>query len=154
VLPSVHVLAAAAPVVDIDGTLIVQGVIFLLLVAILGRLLFRPWLETQARRADSIGGALKEADRMRAKADKLDSEYETRLAAAREDANLIRSTAYREEEARQAERVADTRAEAARELEATRERIARESESARAGMRARIDELAAQIAQRLLGRPT
>jgi F-type H+-transporting ATPase subunit b len=154
VLPSLHVLAAATPVVDIDGTLIVQGVIFLLLVAILSRLLFRPWLETQARRTESIDGALKEADRMRAEADDLDRKYETLLDAAREDANLIRSTAYREEEAKQAERVAGIRAEATRDLEAARERIARDAEAARSGLRARIDELASQIAQRLLGRPT
>ena len=47
-----------APVVDIDGTFFVQGALFLLLMAILWPLLFKPWLETQARRAEAIDGAL------------------------------------------------------------------------------------------------
>ena len=74
--------AAAAPVVDIDGTFFIQAGIFLLLMAILYPLLFKPWLATQQRREQAITGTTAAATDLRARADEEGRRYESRLAEA------------------------------------------------------------------------
>ena len=59
-------VASSAPVIDFDGTAYVQLGIFLVLMAVLHPLLFKPWLETRERRVTSIAGAVAEADRLQA----------------------------------------------------------------------------------------
>lgn len=142
----------AAPVVDIDGTLFVQGGIFIALVFILKPLLFTPWLEAQRRRVESIDGALAKAKALRSDADALASDYDTQLADARDRALELRSKSRREEEAVQAERLAEARAEAGETLDRERERLQREAEQAREALGGRIDELADQITSKILGR--
>jgi F-type H+-transporting ATPase subunit b len=144
----------AAPVVDIDGTLFVQGGIFLGLVLILKPLLFTPWLEAQRRRTESIDGALAKAKALRSDADALVGQYDQRLADARDRALELRSVARREEEANQAKALADRRAEASATLERDRERLRREAEQARDALATRVDDLATQIASKVLGRPS
>ena len=144
----------AAPVVDIDGTLFVQGGIFLALVVILKPLLFTPWLEAQRRRTESIDGALAKAKALRSDADALVADYDERLATARDRALEMRSVARRDEETTQAKVLADTRAEASASLERERERLLREADQARDALGTRVDDLATQIASKVLGRPS
>ncbi|MEM9460541.1 MAG: ATP synthase F0 subunit B [Myxococcota bacterium] len=145
-------LLASIPVVDIDGTMFVQLGIYLALVFILGPLLFKPWLEAQARRAEAIEGALTKSRTMRTEADELAHDYDQRLDVAREKAHGVRSTARKEEEASQAEVLAAARDEANKGLTAERERIAAETEQAREALGGRVDELATEITTKLLGR--
>ncbi len=145
-------LLLAAPVVDIDGTFFVQGGIYLAMVVILGPLLFKPWLEAQARRKEAIEGALAKSTSMRAEADELSQDYASRLEAAREKAHLVRADARRDEETAQAKTLDDARREASDGLTAERERIAAETSSAREALGGRVEELAADITSKLLGR--
>lgn len=140
----------AAPVVDIDGTLFVQGGIFLALVFILNPLLFKPWLETQARRAEAIEGAAKKAVTLREQADTMVGDYDTRIAKVREEALDVRGTARRQEDLAQAKTLAETRATAQAEADAARARIAQDTATARAQLATRVDELAIEIADKLL----
>jgi F-type H+-transporting ATPase subunit b len=142
----------AAPVVDIDGTLFVQLGIFLALVFILNPLLFKPWLETQARRAEAIEGAAKKAVALREQADTMVGDYQSRIAKVREEALDVRGTARREEDVAQAKTLADARAAAAAEADVTRARIAEETKTARAQLASRVDELAQTIADKLLAK--
>jgi len=142
----------AIPVVDIDGTFFVQGGIYIALVLILGPLLFKPWLEAQARRSAAVEGALHEAKDMRREADELSRDYDERIELAREKAHGVRSDARREEEETQATTLATARATANESLAAERERIATETERAREALGGRVDELAAEITTKLLGR--
>lgn len=145
-------LLASIPVVDIDGTMFVQLGIYLTLVFILGPLLFKPWLEAQARRSEAIEGALTKSRTMRTEADELAQDYDQRLDAAREKAHGVRSTARKQEEAAQADVLAAARDEANKGLSAERERIATETEQAREALGGRVDELATEITTKLLGR--
>ncbi|MBX7082934.1 MAG: hypothetical protein K1X88_27260 [Nannocystaceae bacterium] len=145
-------LLLAAPVVDIDGTLFVQLGIFLALVVILNGLLFKPWLATQARRAEAIEGAARKATDLEQQADGLVKDYDSRLAAAREQAADLRGAARREEEAAQAKTLAAARDEAAAQAAAMRTRLAEQAEAARGELSGKIDELAQTIATKLLGR--
>lgn len=145
-------LLASIPVVDIDGTMFVQLGIYLGLVIILGPLLFKPWLEAQARRVEAVDGALARGKDMRAEADQIAADYDQRLDVAREKAHGVRSDARREEDATQASTLATARGEANQGLTAERERIAAETELAREALAGRVDELATQITTKLLGR--
>jgi F-type H+-transporting ATPase subunit b len=141
-----------APVVDIDGTFFVQGALFLLLMAILWPLLFKPWLETQARRAEAIDGAVVKAKDLRRQADELVAEHDVKLAAARDRANDLRADVRRKEEAVQAQTLATARNESAAEADAARKRIGDQADAARTALAGRVDELAQDIVTRLLGR--
>lgn len=144
----------AAPVVDIDGTLFVQGGIFLALVFILNPLLFKPWLETQARRAEAIEGAASKAVVLREQANTMVADYDAKLAKVREQALDVRGTARREEDAAQTNTLADARIAAATEADAARARIAADTAAARTQLATRVDELAQTIADKLLGGST
>lgn len=145
-------LLLAIPVVDIDGTLYIQLGIYLALVVILGPLLFKPWLEVQARRAEAVEGALAKSTAMRTEADSLARDYDDRLEVAREKAHGVRSSARREEEATQATTLAAARDDANASLTRERERIATETAAAREALGSRVDELADTITHKLLGR--
>lgn len=151
-LTSAPALFAALPVVDIDATIFVQGGIFIALVLVLKPVLFTPWLEAQAKRVASIDGAFDNAKSLRAEADELSSDYDAKLATARDEALTMRSHMRREEEATQAKTLAAARTQASKELEDNRTRIAAETDKAREALGGKVDELATQITEKVLGR--
>lgn len=150
--PIVLIASAAAPVVDIDGTFFIQAGIFLLLMAILHPMLFKPWLATRERREQAIAGTAAAAADLRTRAEEKGREYDARLAEARARAAGLRSDAVKEVEADRQRQLAAARATAGEEMESLRTRLASEAESARTTLAARVDELAQDIATKLLGR--
>jgi F-type H+-transporting ATPase subunit b len=150
--PAIILASAAAPVVDIDGTIFIQAGIFLLLMAVLHPLLFRPWLATRERREASITGTVQAAGELRAEAERVGADYDARLADVRGRAAAIRSEAVKAGEAERARRLGDSRTAANDDLVALRDRLTRQTEAARATLTARIDELATDIAAKILGR--
>lgn len=150
--PVLLLASAAAPVVDIDGTIFIQAGIFLLLMAILHPLLFKPWLATRARREHAIEGTLLAATELRVEAERIGVDYESRLADARGRATAVRSEAVKAADTDRQRKLAETRNAANIELQGLRERLAFESNAARTTLAARVDELAADIATRILGR--
>jgi len=150
--PAIILASAAAPVVDIDGTIFIQAGIFLLLMAVLYPTLFKPWLATRERREGAITGTLQAADELRAEAERVGADYDSRIADVRGRAAAVRSEAVKAGEAERARRLADSRTAAGTDLQALRDRLATQSEAARATLSARIDELANDIAAKILGR--
>lgn len=146
------ILASAAPVVDIDGTIFIQAGIFLLLMALLYPMLFKPWLATRERRDGAITGTLQAAEELRAEAERVSTDYDARLAEVRGRATAVRSEAVKAGEAERARSLADSRTAAASDLQALRSRLATQTEAARATLSSRVDELARDIATKILGR--
>ncbi len=144
-------IVSASPVIDLDGTFFIQAGIYIGLILLLNPLLFKPWLAAQARRRESIEGALEKAKDLRVEADALSQKYDAQLAEARDRALAMRSRARREEEAAQAQQLAAAREEAAKQLDKAREDIAKKATEARAALVGRVDELAAQITDKVLG---
>src|SRR3954470_14015805 len=124
-------LAAGHPLIDIDATVIVQFVVFLVLFAVANRFLFQPYLRLRERRRAGIEGARAEAVRMTAQADAALADYEKRLAVARgsahEEARKIRAEASRIER-EETDRARDKATKALDEAQAT---VRRETEAAR-----------------------
>ena len=145
-------LASSAPVVDIDGTIFIQAGIFLLLMAILHPMLFKPWLAARERREHAITGTTEAAADLRVRAEELARSYDAGLADARAKAAALRSDAAKTGEGERQRQLASARATAGTELEELRQRLAREAEAARETLGTRVDEIARDIATKLLGR--
>lgn len=142
----------AAPVVDLDGTFFIQAGIFLGLMFVLQQLLFKPWLEVQARRHEKIDGAFAQAATLEKKAAAYEAEYAEDLRKARASALQTRSAERNEREAEGEALLAVARKESAESLAAEKARIQAEAEKARTALEARIDELANEVTQKVLGR--
>ena len=145
-------LLLAAPVVDIDGTFFIQAAIFLGLMFVLQQLLFKPWLEVQARRSEKIDGAFSQAEALERKASAYEAEYAEDLRNARAAALKTRSDERHSREAEGEALMSAARKESSAELAAEKARIQSEAQNARATLDARIDELANDITQKVLGR--
>jgi F-type H+-transporting ATPase subunit b len=141
------------PVVDIDNTVFLQGLLFLFLLVVLNFVLFQPWLEIKDRRAKRIGGALEDAAELRERATATEADYAARLAKARDEAMTIRSERRREADEKEAAIVGDARREAAASLDARKQALTREVERARGELGGRVDSLARDITSQVLGRP-
>lgn len=146
-------LASELPVVDIDNTIFLQGLLFLFLLAVLNVLLFKPWLEIRERRAKRIGGALEDAAELRERAAASEADYAARLVKARDEAMTIRSDRRREADEREAAIIGDARREAAVSLDARKQMLAGEVEQARSELGERVESLARDITSQVLGRP-
>ncbi|MEE9384783.1 MAG: ATP synthase F0 subunit B [Nannocystaceae bacterium] len=145
-------LLAAPPVVDIDGTVLVQLALFLLLLMVLDKTLFKPWLAVRDRRHRAIEGAFEAAEDLRTQAAALDTAYTERLGSAREEALELRSRARRKGEAAGADRVAHARAEAGTSLDVARNELRAAADAARQQLVGRVEDLACQISNKVMGR--
>lgn len=145
-------LAGGHPLIDIDLTVVVQFVLFLVLFVVANRFLFQPYLQLRERRKARIEGARAEADRMTAEADAKLAAYEKQLAVARDRANeegrkvRLEAAAHEREVTEAARRTAQ---QATDEAQAT---MRRETEAARAQLMPQADALARAITSKLLGR--
>lgn len=145
-------LAGGHPLIDIDLTVVVQLVLFLVLFVVANRFLFQPYLQLRERRKARIEGARAEADRMTAEADAKLAAYEKQLAVARDRANeegrkvRLEAAAHEREVTEAARRTAQ---QATDEAQAT---MRRETEAARAQLMPQADALARAITSKLLGR--
>jgi F-type H+-transporting ATPase subunit b len=145
-------LAGGHPLIDIDATVIVQFVLFLVLFVIANRLLFQPYLQLRERRKEGIEGARAEADRMTAQADAKLADYEKQLAMARERANEEGRKVRLEAAAHEREVTDRARAAAQKAIDEAQATMRRETEAARAQLMPQADALARSIASKLLGR--
>jgi F-type H+-transporting ATPase subunit b len=145
-------LAAGHPLIDIDLTVVVQFVLFLVLFVVANRLLFQPYLQLRERRRAGIEGARAEAERMTATADAKLADYEKQLASARdraaEEARVIRNQAA----AREREVTEKARTTAQTAIDEALAKMRRETEAARAQLMPQAEALARAMSSKLLGR--
>lgn len=145
-------LAAGHPLIDVDGTVVVQLVLFLILFVIANRYLFQPYLALRERRKAGIDGARAEAERMTAEADAKLASYEKQLAIARERANE-EGRKVRHQAAADERKVTDeARAQVQTEIDQAQAKMRRETEQARAQLLPQAEALAKAMTQKLLGR--
>jgi len=145
-------LAGGHPLIDVDGTVFVQLVLFLVVFVIANRFLFQPYLALRERRKAGIEGARAEAERMTAQADAKLADYEKQLAMARERANE-QGRKVRAEAAAEERRVTDeARASVVAETSAAQAKMRRDTDAARVQLMPQADALAKAIARKLLGR--
>jgi F-type H+-transporting ATPase subunit b len=145
-------LAGGHPLIDIDLTVVVQFVLFLVLFVIANRFLFQPYLQLRERRKDGIEGARAEADRMTAQADAKLADYEKQLTVARDRANEEGRKIRLEAAAAERKVIDQARATAQEAIDQAHATMQRETQEARAQLMPQADALARAITSKLLGR--
>lgn len=138
--------------IKLDWTLLLQFVNFMILMAVLNALLFKPLRAALKARRDTIAGS-------RAKVQDIDEQvqaqiarYEAQLQEARqqggEERSVLRKTAQEEE----ARILGGANQKSAERLQTIKEQIQEEAEVARQALRSETEGLAKDIAGKVLGR--
>jgi F-type H+-transporting ATPase subunit b len=137
-------------IIEVNWTLAVQLVSFLLLLVVLSKLLYRPLLGALEGRTAAIQQQLAEAQAAREEAQRALGAMEERIRAAQADAQALRERALREAAELRDRLSAEARQEAARLIEGAHAQVSQEVRRARAELRAEVGVLATQIAERLI----
>ncbi len=141
---------AGMGLVDIDLTLFVSSAIFLVLLIVLNKLLFQPYLKIVHDRQAMTVGAADAAEETMAKADSVLGEYQERIAAARTEAGGIRDGLRAEGRTEESRLVADARGKADAQLASHRDNLEREVAKAEQEIEARATALSSAIVERVL----
>ena len=140
------------PILPETVELIVGGIVFLIVFAVLAKFAFPQLNKMLAARTDKIRGDLEKAEESRRTAEQELTEYRQQLAGAREEANRIieegRRTADQlrtDLQARAEEEARATVARAQEEIRAERDRVFQE-------LRDQVGQIAVELAGRVVGR--
>lgn len=138
--------------INVDVTLFIQMVNFLLLLVLMNLVLYRPIRRLVAQRNELVSKQRAGIDKAESEAQRAIREFEERLkaarAAGREKVQEMKEAAYRVEK----DLLSQAAEEAAREVQAVRERIQKEIGQVRAQLQAQIQVFSKDMAQRILGR--
>ncbi|MDR3562523.1 MAG: F0F1 ATP synthase subunit B [Negativicutes bacterium] len=137
--------------VDLNATLIAQIINFLILVAILTKVAYKPLMKALADRQARIANSLETAEEERAAAAELKREYQEQLAQARTQAQVIVEKATKLAEQAKDEIIQEARTEHARLLKEAREEIIREQQRAIAELKNEVVSLSIAAATKIIG---
>ena len=151
-LPLLAAAEAAPPLIDIDGTVFIQFAIFLVMMAALYSLVFKPFFATRDERTRRIDGAKKDAAGMQDRATAMIADYEAKLLKAKQRGADERLKLRAEGQTYEREVLGTARAAGQKAMsEAMATARAQESE-ARAKLSADSQKIAHEVAGRILGR--
>jgi F-type H+-transporting ATPase subunit b len=136
--------------INLDKSLIIQGINFLILLYLLQRLLYKPLLAKMSERTAAIKTSLEEAQRARAEAARQQEENAERLRTAHAEAASIRAAALKEAGEEQRKLVDAARAEAARLVEAARAQTEADIRRAREELRREVADISIGVAEKLI----
>jgi F-type H+-transporting ATPase subunit b len=140
------------PLIDLDWTVVLQGLLFFAMFLLANRLLFQPYMSLRDKRIAGIDGAKAEAERMNLEADAKLADYQAQLKAARsraaDEQRKIRGEATKHEQqvTEQGRKTAQTA------LDEAMSRVRRDTAAARAELAPSADLIARQMVKQLLGR--
>jgi F-type H+-transporting ATPase subunit b len=138
--------------ISLDKSLYIQMLNFLILLAILYRLLYRPLLAKMEERTAAIKKSLDEAHTVRAEAARLQEENAERLRAAYAEAQSIRAAALKEAADEQRKLVEAARREAQQLVAAAKAQTDADIRRAREELRREVSDLAIAVAEKLVRR--
>jgi F-type H+-transporting ATPase subunit b len=138
--------------ISLDKSLIVQGINFLILLFILQRLLYKPFLAKMEERTQAIQKSLDEAQAARAAAARQQEENEVRLRTAHAEAAAIRAQALKDAADEQRRLVDAARAESQRLVETAKAQMDADVRRAREELRREVADLATAVAEKLVRR--
>jgi len=130
---------------------IIGTVAFLIVFALLARVLMPRISATLAERTDHIEGGLKRAEDAQAEANRVLERYRAQLADARHDAARLREQAKEAAAQIVAQGRADAVTEGQRMIEAANTQIATDRQQALTALRAEVGALAVELASKIVG---
>jgi F-type H+-transporting ATPase subunit b len=138
--------------IDINSSLIIQLVNFLVLLIVLNFILFKPIRQIMMEREQGISSALGDAKNAQERMQKLLDDYNVSLAEAKQKAAATYNTIYQRGIDAQRDMISAERTKAGQELDKARAEIASASTAARADLRKEAERLSQDITSKLLGR--
>jgi F-type H+-transporting ATPase subunit b len=136
--------------IEINRSLLIQLVNFLLLLVVLYRFLYKPLMGALAGRTAAIQQQLAEAQAAREAAQRQLADFEERLRAARAEAQSERERATREAAELRDRLTGEARQEASRLVAAAQAEVAQTTRQARAQLQAEVGALATEVAEHLI----
>ena len=140
----------AAASIDIDATLGIQMVVFLLFTIALHYIIVRPYMRAVELRQEGVQGSREEAAGLDARAEAAIEEYEAKLREARREASEIRETLRAQGEAEQKDLIAEAQEAVSATLAAGRVSTAADIEAATAELKKRAATLSEALVSKVL----
>jgi F-type H+-transporting ATPase subunit b len=150
-LLAVEEVAKEGGLFDLDATLPLMAIQFLVLALVLNATLYKPLGKAIDGRNDYIRSNQLEAQERLSKTEKLAEEYEQSLAGARRQAQTIIADAQAEAQKIAAEKIAAVQKQAQAEKEKAASEIEQQKQAAFASLEQQVDSLSRQILEKLLG---
>jgi F-type H+-transporting ATPase subunit b len=144
-------LAGQAGVIDINGTVIVEVITFLLMLAVLARWVYPAIVAQAEARQRAIAEQLREADRARAEAEARLKDAEAKLGEARATAQSVIDGAAKSGEQLRQELRAKAEEEAKRTVESARKQIEAERDQAVRSVRTEVANLVVTATEKVIG---
>jgi F-type H+-transporting ATPase subunit b len=138
--------------ISVDKSLIVQFVNFFILLFILQRLLYKPFLAKMEERSNAIKQSLDQAEAARAEALRQQEENEAKLRASYAEAAAIREQAIKEAAEESRKHIETAQAQARRLVDDTKAQLDGEVRRAREELRREVSDLAVAVAEKLVRR--
>ncbi len=138
--------------IDIDKTLLIQIINFLVLLIALNFLLFKPIGRIMREREQGISSAFGDAKAAQERVQGILERYNAALAEAKQKAVSTYNTVYQQGLDAQRDMISAERAKAGELLDKARGEIAAASTAARADLKKEADRLSQDITSKLLGR--
>jgi F-type H+-transporting ATPase subunit b len=136
---------------DINATLPLMAIQFLILMAVLKALLYDPLGKAIDERADYVRSTEGGAQERLAKAEKLAAEYEQSLADTRREARGLIEAAQAEAQKIASDKQSAAQQEAASQREAVQQELDAQKATALSQLERQVDSLSQQILSKLLG---
>ena len=136
--------------IELNATMLVQMVNFLILLTVLNLILYRPIRGVIKRRSEKLTADMNDVEKFNDQAQKKLEDYEQSLQEARREAGDIR-TQYRSEGSEQEKQIVDqARSEASQELDQARKQLREQRESAEQELLQQVDQYAENVAQKVM----
>lgn len=144
-------IAGVAGVIDINGTVIVELITFLIMLAILARYVYPEIVKLAEARQRAISEQIKEAEQARAAAEERLKEAEAKLNDARKTAQGVIDAASKSAEQLRQEMRQKADEESKRTIEAARKEIEAERDSAVRSVRSEVASLVVAATEKVIG---
>jgi F-type H+-transporting ATPase subunit b len=138
--------------IDINITLFIQLINFLVLLIVLNIILFKPIRQIMQERQQGISSALSDARTAQERMQDLLDRYNASLAEAKQKATTSYNALYQQGLDAQRDLIAAERAASGEMLDKARAEIAAASSSARGDLKKEAERLSQEISTKLLGR--
>lgn len=138
--------------IKLDWTLLLQFVNFMILMAVLNALLFKPLRAALQARKETIEGAKAKVQDIDEQVQAQIARYEAQLQDARQQGGQERSALRKTGQEEEARILGDANRNAAEKLQTITAQIQEEADSARQALRKETEALAKEIAGKVLGR--
>ncbi|HLP92068.1 MAG TPA: F0F1 ATP synthase subunit B' [Nostocaceae cyanobacterium] len=150
-LLAVEEVAKEGGLFDLDATLPLMAIQFLVLALILNATLYKPLGNAIDGRNEYVRNNQLTAQERLSKAEKLAQQYEQELAGARRQAQTIVAEAQAEAQKTAAQKIAAAQQEAQAQREQAAKEIEQQKQQALAALEQQVDALSRQILEKLLG---